>query len=42
MNGYAAVQNGDRIVVDLWLAGTGGPTGHVGGTPMTVDNPIFR
>lgn len=41
MNGYAAVQNGDRIVVDLWQAGTGGQTGHVGGTRVTVDNAVF-
>lgn len=37
MNGYA----GDRIVVDLWQAGTGGQTGHVGGTRVTVDNAVF-
>lgn len=41
MNGYAAVQNGDRIVVDLWQAGTGAQTGHVGGTRVTVDNAAF-
>ncbi len=41
MNGYAAIQNGDRIVVDLWQAGTGGQTGHVGGTRVTVDNAVF-
>lgn len=41
MNGYAAVQNGDRIVVDLWQAGTGGQTGHVGGSRVTVDNAVF-
>lgn len=41
MNGYDAVQNGDRIVVDLWQAGTGGQTGHVGGTRVTVDNAVF-
>ncbi|MES3101630.1 hypothetical protein [Sphingomonas faeni] len=41
MNGYAAVQNGDRIVVDLWQAGTGGQTGHVGGSRVTVDNSVF-
>ncbi len=41
MNGYAAVRNGDRIVVDLWQAGTGSQTGHVGGTRVTVDNAVF-
>lgn len=41
MNGYAAVQNGDRIVVNLWQAGTGAQTGHAGGTCVTVDNAAF-
>jgi hypothetical protein len=41
MNGYDAVQNGDRIVLDLWQAGTGSQTGHVGGTRVTVDNAVF-
>lgn len=41
MNNYAAVQIGDRIVSDLWQAGTGTQTGHVGGTRVTVDNAAF-
>lgn len=41
MNSYGAVQAADRIVVDLWQAGTGGQTGHAGGTQVIVDNGTF-
>ncbi len=41
MNGYDAVQKGDRIVSDLWQAGTGGQTGHAGGNWVIVDNSAF-
>ena len=40
MNTFDAVQAGDRVVTDLWQAGTGSQTGHVGGTRVIVDaNP---
>lgn len=41
MNSYDPVQVGDRIVVDLWQAGTGSQTGHAGGTQVSVDNAAF-
>lgn len=41
MNSYDAVQQGDRIVMNFWQAGTGSQTGHVGGTKVTVDNAAF-
>lgn len=40
MNTFDAVQAGDRVVSDLWQAGTGSQTGHAGGTRVIVDaNP---
>ncbi len=40
MNTFDAVQAGDRVVTDLWQAGTGSQTGHLGGTRVIVDaNP---
>jgi hypothetical protein len=40
MNTFDAVQAGDRVVSDLWQAGTGSQTGHLGGTRVIVDaNP---
>lgn len=41
MNMYTAVKIGDRIVSDFWQAGTGGQTGHVGGSMVSVDNTAF-
>lgn len=41
MNNFAAVKVGDRIVSDFWQAGTGGQTGHVGGSLVSVDNAAF-
>jgi hypothetical protein len=41
MNSYGAVQAGDRIMVDLWQAGTGSQTGHAGGIWVTVDNDRY-
>lgn len=40
-NSYGAVQLGDRVFGDLWQAGTGSQTGHVGGTRVVVDNAAF-
>lgn len=37
MNTFDAVQAGDRVVSDLWQAGTGSQSGHVGGTRVIVD-----
>lgn len=37
MNTFDAVQAGDRVVSDLWQAGTGSQAGHVGGTRVIVD-----
>lgn len=40
MNTFDAVRAGDRVVSDLWQAGTGSQTGHVGGTRVIIDqNP---
>ena len=41
MSGYAAIQNGDCVIIDLWQAETGGQAGHVGGTRVTIDNAVF-
>lgn len=37
MNTFDTVLAGDRVVTNLWQAGTGSQTGHVGGTRVTVD-----
>jgi len=37
MNTFDAVQAGDRVVSDLWQAGTGNQAGHVGGIRVIVD-----
>lgn len=41
MNAFDAVMSGDRVVVDMWQAGTGAQTGHVGGAWVTIDGPTF-